>query len=329
VRDNIEAFGGDPGRVMIFGQSGGGAKVSTLLAMPAAKGLFHRAAIQSGPGLRAIPAEQATKTAAGVLRELGLGPDQLAQFQEISPKQLAEAAARAARASGDALAQSFAPVVDGSTLPTHPFDPVAAPPQHDVPILVGCTPDEFTFFQAFNPRYGDFTMEEVLPALKQAWGARTDEMIALLQKERPYWTPSLLQVWATSMRFQTGTFELAARKAAAGGAPAYAYLLSWKSPALGGLLEAPHNLCIPIVFDNNDRAPYLGDGADGKTLLDAMCGAWIAFARSGDPNHAGMPAWPPYDGAQRRTMRFDMPLRVEADPEGALRTAFAGFGAGI
>jgi para-nitrobenzyl esterase len=329
VRDNIAAFGGDPGRVMIFGQSGGGAKVSTLLAMPSAKGLFHRAAIQSGPGLRSLSADQATKTAAGVMRELGLGPRELDQLQQVSVRQLAEAAARASHADGGATAQAFAPVVDGATLPTHPFDPVAAPTQHDVPVIVGCTPDEFSFFQAFNPRYGEFAMHEVRPALEQAWGARTDELIALLKETRPYWTPSLLQTWATSMRFQTGTFALAERKAAAGGAPAYAYLLSWKSPVLGGLLQAPHNLCLPIVFDNNDRAPYLGDDPSGQTLLDAMCDAWIAFARRGDPNHPGLPEWKPYENVHRSTMVFDAPVRSEDDPEGALREAFSTLGAGI
>ena len=167
-----------------------------------------------------------------------------------------------------------------------------------------------------------------MPGLRQAWGERTDDLIALLKQQRPYWTPSLLQTWATSMRFQTGTFALAERKAAAGGAAAYAYLLSWKSPALGGLLQSPHNLCLPIVFDNNDRAHYLGEGPEGRALLDAMCDAWIAFARTGSPDHPGMPNWPAY-GPDRETMVFDNPVRVERDPEGALREAFSGLGLGI
>jgi len=222
----------------------------------------------------------------------------------------------------------FAPVVDGATLPVHPFEPVPSPTQRDVPVIVGCTPDEFTFFQAFDPRFGELTMDEVRPALEAAWGERTDARVALLESVRPYATPSFLSAWATSMSFFTGSSAIAERKAAAGGAPAYAYLLSWKSPALGGVLGAPHNLCLPTVFDNNDRAHYLGDGADATQLDDEMCDAWIAFAHTGDPNHAGLPTWPVY-GPDRPTMVFDRPTRVEHDPEGALREEFASDAMGI
>jgi para-nitrobenzyl esterase len=131
------------------------------------------------------------------------------------------------------------------------------------------------------------------------------------------------------MPFLTGSIAIAERKAAAGAAPAYAYLLSWHSPVLGGILGAPHNLCLPTVFDNNDRAPYLGDGPDAGQLVDDLCDAWIAFARSGDPSHAGLPVWPSYDGTDRPTMVFDRPTRVEHDPERELREEFASDALGI
>jgi para-nitrobenzyl esterase len=328
VRDNIATFGGDPERVTIFGQSGGGAKVSTLLAMPAAVGLFHRAVIQSGPGVRALTADHADAMARAVLADLELSPANLEQIQEVPNRALASAQRAAERSVGGAR-MGLAPVVDGTTLPTHPFDPVASPTQRAVPVIVGCTPDEFSFFNAFDPRYGELTMDDVRGDLEAAWGARTDDRIALLERVRPYATPSFLKSWAASMHFETGTFRIAERKAAAGGAPAYAYLLSWKSPALGGILGAPHNLCLPTVFDNNDRAPYLGDGPDAGQLVDEMCDAWIAFARTGDPNHPALPQWDAYDDADRWTMVFDRPTRAERDPEREILAEFGDDPAGI
>ena len=328
VRDNVAGFGGDPGNVMIFGQSGGGAKVSTVLAMPRARGLVHRAAIQSGPGLRSVTAEQGDAVARVLLHELSIPLTDVVRIQEVPVRALADAQRAALRAAG-VTGMGLAPALDGNTLPTHPFDPVPSPTQHDVPVLVGCTPDEFTFFQAFDPRFGRLSMDEVRPGLEAAWGARTDERIALLEQVRPYATPSFLSAWSASMSFFTGSFAIAERKASAGGAPAYAYLLSWKTSLLGGILGAPHNLCIPLVFDNNDRAPYCGDGIDGGRLVDEFCDAWIAFARTGDPSHSGISTWPPYDAEDRSVMVFDRPTRVESDPEGELREAFAGDTLGI
>jgi para-nitrobenzyl esterase len=328
VRDNIAGFGGDAGNVMIFGQSGGGAKVSTVLAMPRAHGLVHRAAIQSGPGLRSVAAERGDAAARALLEEVGVPLTDVTRIQEVPIRALAEAqgaALRAARVAG----MGFAPVLDGTTLPTNPFDPVPAPTQHDVPVLVGCTPDEFSFFQAFNPRFGELTMDEVRPALEAAWGDRTNDRIALLERVRPYSTPSFLSAWSGSMSMFTGSFAIAERKARAAGAPAYAYLLSWKTSLLGGILGAPHNLCIPLAFDNNDRAPYCGDGPDGRQLVEEFCEAWIAFARTGNPSHPAIPPWPTYDAESRSVMVFDRPTRVESDPEGELRREFAGDALGI
>jgi para-nitrobenzyl esterase len=321
VRDNITAFGGDPGRVMIFGQSGGGAKVSTVLAMPSAVGLVHRAAIQSGPGIRSTDPERADRTTRALLDALGIGAHELERLQEVPTRALADAQAAATAAGGPGM--GFAPVLDGDVIPHHPFDPEAAATQRDVPVLVGCTPDEFTFFAAFNPRFGELGIDEVRPALESAWGERTDSRIALLERLRPYATPSFLLAWSQSLGFQVGTSLLAERKADGGAAPAYAYLLSWKSPVLGGILGAPHNLDLPLVFDNHDRAPFGGDDPDIDRLVAEMADAWIAFARSGDPSHPGLPEWPAYDSVQRPTMVFDRSSQVENDPESEIRTEFS------
>ncbi|MBL7501899.1 carboxylesterase/lipase family protein [Frankia sp. CNm7] len=337
VRDNIANFGGDPGRVTVFGQSGGGAKVSALLAMPAAEGLVHRAAVQSGPGLRVATAERADRAAHALLRELGLDVTRAEALRELPTRALMTAAAKAAAADGAvaggavaggataggrAGSLDFVPVLDGVTIPAHPFDPAPAPPQRAVPVLVGCTADEATFMAAFHPRFGEFTMDEVRPWLEEAWGERAAARAALLRELRPYATPSFLRAWSQGIGFQTSTFLLADRKAAAGAAPAYAYLLAWRTPVLGEILGAPHCLDLPLVFDNHDRARFGGQDPDVHRLVDEMADAWLAFARNGDPSHPGLPAWPAYTAGERATMVFDRPTRLVHDPEPEIRAEF-------
>ena len=200
VRDNIAGFGGDPDRVMVFGQSGGGAKVSTLLAMPAARGLVHRAAIQSGPALRAVTAERADRAAHALLRALDLDPRHDAhRLAEIPSGALTTAAAKVAAGGASPGPLGFAPVLDGTTIPAHPGDPGPAQAGCDVPVLIGCTADEATFMSAFHPRFGAFTMDEVMPGLTSCWGERTGERVELLRRLRPYWTPSFLRAWSRGM----------------------------------------------------------------------------------------------------------------------------------
>lgn len=323
VRDNIARFGGDPDRVMVFGQSGGGAKVSTLLAMPAARGLVHRAAIQSGPALRAVTAERADRAAHALLRALDLDPARdLDRLAEVSSAALMTAAAKAMAAGAGPSLLGFAPVLDGTTVPAHPVDPGPAPAGRDVPVLIGCTADEATFMSAFHPRFGAFTMDEVLPGLLDAWGDRTDQRVALLRRLRPYWTPSFLRAWSQGIGFQTSTTLLADRRADGGAAPSYAYLLSWRSGALDGILGAPHCLDLPLVFDNHDRARIGGADPDVHRLVHEVAEAWIAFARGGDPNHLDLPDWPVYTTRERSTMVFDRPTRVVDDPEPEIRAEF-------
>jgi len=323
VRDNIAGFGGDPGRVMVFGQSGGGAKVATLLAMPAAQGLVHRAAVQSGPALRAVTADRADRAAHALLRTLGLDPRRdPGRLAELPTAALMTAAAKVVASPDSPGPLGFAPVLDGTVLPAHPADSGPAPAGRDVPLLVGCTADEATFMSAFHPRFGDFTMDEIRPRLAEAWGQRAAGRVELLQRLRPYWTPSFLLAWSKGIAFQTSTSLLADRRADAGTAPVYAYLLSWRSPALGGILGAPHCLDLPLVFDNNDRARMAGGDPDAERLAAELAGAWIAFAHGGDPNHLELPDWPVYTTAERWTMVFDRPSRPVSDPEPEIRAEF-------
>jgi para-nitrobenzyl esterase len=320
VRDNIANFGGDPDRVMVFGQSGGGAKTSTLLAMPAAEGLVHRAAIQSGPALRAVTAERADRAAHALIAELDLATHPLDRLQEVPTGALLTAAARSAKAGLSAGPLGFAPVLDAAVIPAHPADPTPAPAGRGVPVLVGCTTDEATFMAAFHPRFGQFALDEVWADLVATWGDRTAARVDLLGALRPYVTPSFLRAWSRGIGFQTATFLLADRRAAAvdgaaAAAPVYTYLLSWKTPVLGGILGAPHCLDLPLVFDNHDRARLGGADPDVHRLVEEVSEAWLAFARHGDPNHHELPEWPSYTPECHSTMVFDRPSRVVGDPE--------------
>jgi para-nitrobenzyl esterase len=323
VRDNIAGFGGDPDRVTVFGQSGGGVKVSTLLAMPAAAGLIHRAAIQSGPALRAVPAQRADRAAHALLRALDLDPRRdVDRLTEVPSGQLIAAAAKVTAGPESPGPLGFAPVLDGVTIPAHPADPGPAAAGRDVPVLLGCTADEATYMAAFHPRFGTYTMDDVAPVLTEAWGARTARRVELLRDLRPYWSPSFLRAWSMGISYQTSTFLLADRRADGAGAPVYAYLLSWRSPVLGGILGAPHCLDLPLVFDNHDRARMGGDDPDVHRLVSEVADAWIAFARDGAPSHPGLPDWPEYTTRDRPTMVFDRPTRLVDDPESAIRTEF-------
>ena len=319
VRQNIEAFGGDPGNVTIFGQSGGGGKVSTLMAMPAAKGLFHKAIVQSGSGLRSMTAEEGARSADAIVKNLGLTAPRLEALQTLSMEALI-AAMRATR-------PRLAPVMDGRTLPRHPFDPDAPPISAEVPMIIGTNETETTIL---SPRTVDlFSLEESalndqVKALIQVDDARAEGLIANYRADHPRATPAdLIFLITTDRRFRQNAIWQAERKAAQARAPAYLYLLSYKTPILGGKLRSPHNLEIPFVFHDVDNKldANTGDNPDRYRLQDQMAGAWVAFARTGNPNHTGLPDWPAYDATTRATMIFDAESRVVNDPGGAQRRA--------
>jgi para-nitrobenzyl esterase len=336
VRDNIEAFGGDAGKVMIFGESGGGSKVSKMLAMPSAKGLFNRAVIQSGPGLRGVEAKEATDTAERLLAELGLKTNQIDKLQQIPAQQLLDAVKKLPENTRDAVMGTptgaimrFAPVVDGHYLPVHPFDPVAAPTAADVPLLIGTTRDESATFMAADPRRRRLTESELRQRLAPVLGDRLDKILGVYKRTRPEATPWDLLIGITTERFRLASVQLAERKAAGGSAPVFMYLFTYQSDFLGGLFKAGHCLEIPFVFDHVDDVPMTGSRPDRYELATSMSEAWSAFARKGDPNHPGIPKWVPYTAKNRATMLFDVPCRIEIDPYREELDAWKGFGVNL
>jgi para-nitrobenzyl esterase len=313
VRDNIEHFGGDPKNVMIFGESGGGSKACTLLAMPCAKGLFHRAAIQSGPGIRSVEREAATKLAVGLLEELDLKPSQVRELQTLPLERIM--AAYFARSGGVGMGvRGFAPMVDGDVLPRHPFSPDAPSISADVPILIGYNRTEAEFFLLSDPTASKMTDDDLERRVKTLFSDNSQRVIDLYRKTDPGLNPyELFVLIQTDNGMGVNSIRIAQRKSAAGGAPAYLYNFNWDTPVEG--LRSPHTLEIPFVFNNIEIAKGLtGDSKEAFELANKVSDAWVAFARTGNPNSSGLPAWPPYDEKNRATMVIDGESKIVNDP---------------
>jgi para-nitrobenzyl esterase len=319
VRDNIEEFGGDPGRVMIFGQSGGGAKCATLMAMPAAHGLFNRVITMSGEQITASRPETATARSRAVLKALGLPERRVEELRTMPMERLIEAS----RAAG-----YYGPVKDGRTLKRDPFDPDAPPLSAGIPLILGNTHDETRLLiGAGDP--STFTLTwETLPA-KLAQHAQflgdlnLDKVIREYRGFYPSYSASDVFFAATtaSRSWRGQVIEAERRAAQAAAAPhTWVYELDWKTPIDGGKWGAPHTLDIPLAFDNVDAgAGMCGDGPGARKLADTMSETFITFARTGNPNHAGLPHWRPYDLKKRPTMSFDLPPKLVDDPRGRER----------
>jgi para-nitrobenzyl esterase len=320
VRDNIAAFGGDPSNVTIFGESGGGRKVSILMAMPSAKGLFRRGIVQSSPALRGRDPKEATDFAERLLAKLGIKPSEIDKLQQLPAQELLAAVGplspepRGETGRSDRALMRLSPVVDGRYLPANPFDPVAAPTAADVPLLIGTNRDEMALFLAADPRRRRLTEEELLERLSGSLGDRMESILAVYKKTRPEATPWDLLIGIASEDRRIGCIKLVERKLAGGPAPVFMYLFTWQSDYLGGLFKDAHALEIPFVFDNVDDAAITGSRPDKYQLATAVSEAWIAFARDGNPSHPGIPHWPSYTIDNRATMILDVPCRVEIDP---------------
>jgi para-nitrobenzyl esterase len=322
VRDNIESFGGDPGNVTIFGESGGARKVSIMLAMPSAKGLFHRAIIESSPALRGKEAKDATNVAERILAALDIKANQINKLQQLPAHQLLEISHNLDHRSishripglptGDVMWLS--PVVDGSYLPAHPFDPVAAPTTADIPIMIGTNRDELALSFATDLRRGKLDESEVKRYLAMLLGDRTDNIYQAYLKTRPKASPWDLYVGIISEGRRLGCLKLIERKLEISAAPVFLYLFTWETDFDKGFYKSCHALEIPFVFDNVDAVPLVGSRPNKYRLADALSEAWLSFADHGDPSHPGIPEWISYTKDYPFTMLLDVPCQLEIDP---------------
>ncbi len=321
VRDNIAGFGGDPDNVLIFGESGGGWKVSTLMAMDAAAGLFHRAVVQSGPGLTLMEPDTAAAATEALLAELGLDEDSVEMLRTLPTETLSAAAARLAAAG---VSVGNRPVVDGVHNLRHPFTPAAPPQSADVPLLIGSNRTEMSMLiGAANRELFELTWETLPGALAQSLpGVDARAVIDGYRGLHPdIEAPDLyFEAMTDTGVFGRGTVTLADRKSEQGRAPVYQYYFSWPSPVEGGMWSATHALDIGFVFDNVARSVSMsGTGERQQALAEVMSEAWLAFARTGNPNHPGLPEWPAYDLERRAVMVFDDQPEVVGDPRGRER----------
>jgi para-nitrobenzyl esterase len=331
VRDNVARFGGDPRNVTIFGQSGGGGKTAMLSAVPAAKGLFHRAIIMSTladtaiSGLEPARAVEATEL---LLQRLELTPQSADRLLLMPAKQIVDALTTPA----PDISLRYVPVVDGKTLPAHPFEPAASAISADIPMMLGS--NECEGIPYGNPDDAYWTSEpataaELRTRVKQIVSvddAEADRLIALYKSHRPNDSFGDLAAVMSgdNSALRTSAYVIAERKFAQGRAPAYLYYFNWRSPVRNGKLRTMHCMELPFVFDHPDKISFMtGAGSDRAAIATAMSSTWVAFARTGSPNHSGIPQWAAFNPANWPTMVFGSRTRAENDPWGEERKAMA------
>ena len=347
VHENIEAFGGDPHNVMVFGESGGGAKSSCIYALPMAKDYFNKASIESGPGIRMTPRDVATETAKMVLIELGLSDKEAPKLKDVPAEKLVEVQAAVAKKAPGNLTLSggrkgmvvsrpggFGPVVDGIYLPNHPFDPAAPPVSRDKPLMVGTNKDEMAFFFWERKASDLFTLTEdgLKSQLNKEFGANADKIFTTYRTSRPDASPSDLYVAITTARAMwLGSIEIAEKKYQQKAAPVYMYMFTHESnlivPGTNHRLGAAHATEIWYKFDNVDvegpknapGPPLIGTDPDRKKAALNMSEMWATFAKTGHPGAKGQPSWPAYTLQKRATMMIDAQCKVEDDPFGQER----------
>jgi para-nitrobenzyl esterase len=328
VRDNIAEFGGDPGNVTVFGQSGGGRKVATLLAMPAAKGLFHRAIIESGATIKLVERDQAARVARELIAQLGVREaSAIRELQALPVDRIMAAYFATVRSMDvDQMTMGFSPTVDGSAVPHHPFHPTASDVSPDVPLMIGSTRTELT--SSADEAAFALTDDGMRARIDTLLGSAAAGVIDVYRKANPDASPSdLYFLIASDRQYSAPVMKIAERRAALGRGPVYLYYFRWESPLDGGRLKSPHTIEIPFVFDNVRTARLTRDAPEAPALADKVSGAWIAFARTGDPNTAKLPHWPAFDAVKRPTMVFDDASAVVNDPIREQRIAmFAALG---
>jgi len=323
VRDNIFAFGGDPGCVTLVGQSGGGAKIATLMAMPAAAGLFHRAVTMSGQQVTASGPLNATRRAEVWLAALGLTRERIDEARTAPVERLIEATNATDPILGGSL--YFGPVLDGRGLIRHPFWPDAPAQSAHIPMMIGNTRDETLAFLGSDPANAGLTWD-TLPGRLTPSQMRIDvapeEVVAWYRREHPGLTPDQVLIRATTAARSWRAAVIEAEMRAAQGAPAYVYQLDWASRLPNGRTGAWHTSDIPLMLDNAAAEGSGAVGPEAQRMADLMSEALLSFARTGAPDHPGLPAWTPYSLARRETMLMDLPPRMENDPRGDERRFF-------
>ena len=308
VKNNIANFGGDPSNVTIFGQSGGGGKVTALLTSILARGLFNKAIVESGSLLQMMEPKYSKRIGTSVMEELGLKASQIDQLKDIPYEKLLAAGENAvAKLKAEVTTEGtmsllfgWCPTVDGNVLTSQPTTSQAYENSKDIPVIIGTTLHEF-MGSSRNPALKKATIETAKNELKKKYGDKTDEFLKAFGQAYPHYKP--VDLFDVDMLFRPQAVQQATLKSNLGGAPVYMYLFSWESPILDGAFRSSHCMELPFVFDNiyNSRT-MTGGSKSAYKLADYMSSAWLNFARTGNPNVAGLPDWKPYDSQKGAVM---------------------------
>jgi len=317
VKNNISNFGGDPSNVTIFGQSGGGCKVTALLSSQLAKGLFNKAIVESGSLLQMMEPRYSKRIGVSVMEELGLKASQIDQIKNIPYEKLLAAGENAvAKLKAEvptegtmSLLFGWCPTIDGDVLTSQPTTLQAYESSKDIPVIIGTTLHEF-MGSSRNPALKKATMEVAKTELTKKYGDKTDEFLKAFDKAYPHYKP--VDLFDVDMLFRPQAVQQATLKSNLGGAPVYMYLFTWESPILDGAFRSSHCMELPFVFDNIYNSRTMTGGSEATyELADKMSNAWLNFAKTGNPNVTGLPDWKPYDPQKGSTMIFNNKCEIK------------------
>lgn len=318
VRDNAAAFGGDPDNVTLFGESGGASKVAVLMSMQRAKGLFHKAVVQSSGGVRLVAPNESEQMSYSLTRALGLDRADPITMQALPMEHILNATRSAPG--------PYRGIIDDRTLFEDPFGACGPETATDIPLLIGCTKTESTYYLRNDPKNFRLELPEVRGRLQRFLDVdvvMVDRIIRHYQSAAPNSDPSgLLIAITTDHIFKRHTYHIADRQAKSARASVYAYLFEWATPIEDGRMGSPHTVEVPFVFGTVAAAAgCVGTGADLDGLSNIMMSVWATFARTGDPKVAELPEWKPYEGDGQKMMILNIESRFERDPGAGARAA--------